>query len=264
MNIPYVFDIKRSSLSDGDGMRTVIFFKGCNLDCFWCHNPEGKSAAPQLAFFADKCTGCGVCRRVCLSPDNCKGCFSCTETCHSSALRGYGKKYTAKDLLNIVLADKLFYAATGGGVTFSGGECMLYADFLASTAKLCHNKGINVAIDTAGCVPFSEFEKVLPYVDSFLYDIKALDEALHIKGTGKSNRLILENLERLMKTGKKITVRVPVIPDFNEGEEIERIGLYCGERGLDVEFLPYHEMGEDKKKAIAAFNAKISERSLSR
>ena len=183
MNIPYVFDIKRSSLSDGDGMRTVIFFKGCNLDCFWCHNPEGKSAAPQLAFFADKCTGCGVCRRVCLSPDNCKGCFSCTETCHSSALRGYGKKYTAEDLLNIVLADKLFYAATGGGVTFSGGECMLYADFLASTAKLCHNKGINVAIDTAGCVPFSEIEKVVNILDEILHNclVSEIEETMRLK-----------------------------------------------------------------------------------
>ena len=96
-------------------------------------------------------------------------------------------------------------------MTFSGGECMLYADFLASVARLCKEEEINVAIDTAGCVPFSEFEKVLPYADAFLYDIKALDEALHVKGTGKSNSLILENLERLIKTGKKITVRVPVI-----------------------------------------------------
>ena len=130
---------------------------------------------------------------------------------------------------------------------------MLYADFLSSVAKMCHNDGINVAVDTAGCVPFSEFEKVLPYADTFLYDIKALDEELHIKGTGKSNSLILCNLERLIKTGKKITVRVPVIPDFNEGSEVERIHMFCEERGLDAEFLPYHEMGEDKKKALIAF-----------
>ena len=129
---------------------------------------------------------------------------------------------------------------------------MLYADFLASVARLCYDDGIKVAVDTAGCVAFSEFEKVLPYTDLFLYDIKALDDELHIKGTGQSNRLILENLDRLISTGKKITVRVPVIPNFNDGEELERIRLYCENRGLDVEFLPYHQMGEDKEKALAA------------
>lgn len=252
MKVPYVFDIKRSTLSDGDGLRTAIFFKGCNLNCYWCHNPEGKSALPQLAFFADKCTGCGTCQRVCASPDKCEKCFSCALACHSGARRGYGNKYSAEELFSIIALDKHFYTATGGGVTFSGGECMLYADFLASVAKLCYEDGIKVAVDTAGCVPFSEFEKILPYTDLFLYDIKALDEALHIKGTGQSNKLILENLDRLISTGKKITVRVPVIPNFNDGEELERIKLYCAERRLNAEFLPYHEMGEEKKNALAA------------
>lgn len=252
MKIPYIFDIKRSSLSDGDGLRTAVFFKGCNLDCYWCHNPEGKSPLPELAVFSDKCTGCGVCSRGCPSPEACSKCFSCVERCHSGARRGYGKIYTAEELLTVIEADKAFYLATGGGVTFSGGECMLYADFLASVARLCKEVGISVAIDTAGCVPFTEFEKVLPYADLFLYDIKALDEDLHIKGTGKSNKLILENLECLIETGKKITVRVPVIPNFNDGDEVERIRLYCEERGLNAEFLPYHEMGEGKKNALMA------------
>lgn len=235
MKPPLIFDIKRASTSDGPGIRTVIFFKGCNLDCFWCHNPEGKSPARQSAFFSEKCISCGACK---------------TGPCPTQARRIYGKEYSIDMLLSIIKADKSFFDATGGGVTFSGGECMLYPEFLAELAKKCKEKGISVAIDTAGNVPFSAFATVMPYADIFLYDMKCLDPDLHRKGTGNDNTLILQNLHRLIDRGKRVTVRVPSVPGFNEGEEFDRVKRYCEKYGLSCEVLPYHTIGESKKEAI--------------
>ena len=247
---PLIFDIKRSSTVDGPGVRTAVFLKGCNLNCYWCHNPEGKQAVPQLAFFEEKCVGCGTCKKVCPSPRQCTVCGACTDNCPTQARKLYGKAYTQDELLQIIRADKAFFDATGGGATFSGGECMLYPDFVAAMAKKCQENGITVAVDTAGNVPYSSFEKVLPYADIFLYDIKALDPQLHRRGTDCDNGRILENLEKLLQTGKQIIIRVPVIPNFNDGDELERIKAYCAQRNLTPELLPYHNIGEVKKSAL--------------
>jgi len=249
---PLIFDIKRATTADGEGLRTAIFFKGCNLDCFWCHNPEGKSPHAELALFAEKCTGCGVCKEICAHKGDCTLCGACVAQCHADARRIYGKSYTVSALMEIILADKPFFDATGGGVTFSGGECMLYPEFVAALGAACHEKGITVAIDTAGNVPYEAFETVLSHADIFLYDIKCLDPALHKRGTGVDNARILANLEALCRTGKKIVVRIPEIPDFNKGEEVERIKEYCRARALPFEVLPYHAMGEGKKCALLA------------
>ncbi len=234
---PLVFDIKRSSVTDGPGLRTVVFFKGCNLDCFWCHNPEGKDAGVQQAFFAEKCQECG-------------GCAQTDAPCPYGARKTYGTVYTVEELMAIIRADLPYYKATGGGVTFSGGECLLYPSFIASLAVACQQEGISVAVDTAGDVPFERFEAVLPWTDLFLYDIKALDAALHRRGTGRDNARILDNLERLRQKGCNLLIRVPVIPDFNEGAELENICRYCAARDLPYELLPYHRLGQSKLQAL--------------
>lgn len=250
--IPLIFDIKRTSTTDGPGVRTVVFLKGCNLNCFWCHNPEGKNPERQFACFADKCIACGTCRKVCLSPENCILCGTCVEYCPVQAKKCYGKEYTPEELLAVIETDREYYLATGGGVTFSGGECMLYPEFVKNIAKRCKERGISVAIDTAGAVPYSHFETVLPVADIFLYDIKCLDDALHRRGTGCGNDRILKNLEILRTTGKTIIIRMPVIPGFNDESEVEKVKEYCRERELPLELLNYHEMGEDKRRALEA------------
>ena len=243
MKTPLIFDIKRTSTVDGPGVRTAVFFKGCNLDCFWCHNPEGKSPGAQIAKFSEKCIGCGTCQKL---ADGEKA----YELCPADAIKLYGKSFTVDELFEIIKADKAYFDATDGGVTFSGGECMLYPKFLKEIAKKCKESGICVAIDTAGCVPFSSFEEILPYADLFLYDIKALDSDLHKRGTGVDNTLILENLEGLIKSGKRIIVRIPCIPEFNEGNEVERIKDFCKDKDLEFEVLTYHSFGESKRLAL--------------
>ena len=251
MKEPLIFDIKRSSTVDGPGVRTAVFFKGCNLDCFWCHNPEGKSASRERAFFEEKCVDCGTCREICENDGKpCTVCGKCSETCPTGAIKIYGKPYTLDELLEIIKRDKAYFDATDGGVTFSGGECMLYPEYLREIAKRCYACGISVAIDTAGAVPRESFEEVMPYTDIFLYDVKCIDSDLHKKGTGVSNKLILENLDFLIASKKRIIVRVPVIPGFNEGEEMERVKRFCESRALTYELLPYHTFGEDKRRAL--------------
>lgn len=247
-----IFDIQRNSFVDGPGIRTTVFFKGCNLKCKWCHNPESQSAKRQMMFYADKCTGCGKCKEVCPNGlKSCGFCGKCELYCPADARKVCGKEYGVNEVFGEIAKDKMFYANSGGGVTFSGGECMLQIDFLCEILKKCKENGIHTAVDTAGNVPWEYFEKVLPYTDMFLYDVKVFSEDLHKQGTGVSNKLILENLLRL--SGKcDIIARIPVIGGFNDDKaELCQIAEFLKQvKCIKKEPLPYHSMGGHKYDAL--------------
>lgn len=248
-----IFDIERNSFVDGPGIRTTVFFKGCNLNCAWCHNPESKSGKKQMMFYADKCTGCGSCKQVCTHPDACILCGACEHYCLADARKVCGKEYTADELLTEVLKDQEFYLHSGGGVTFSGGECMLQLDALTALLQKCKEHGLHTAIDTAGHLPWESFLKVLPHTDLFLYDIKAFDAQTHEKFVGVPNERILQNLQRLLRAGAKVWVRIPIIGGVNDSiEEMQKIKAFLDEAGKPekIELLPYHAMGENKYRAL--------------
>ena len=248
-----IFDIVRNSFVDGPGIRTTVFFKGCNLKCAWCHNPESQAFKAEMMFYEDKCKGCGKCAEVCPTPENCTLCGKYTFYCPVDARKVCGKEYTVDEVFAEIIKDKAYYENSGGGVTFSGGECMLQIDFLTEILKKCKENGIHTAVDTAGHIPFENFEKILPYTDLFLYDIKCFDSETHKKYVGVGNELILENLKKLFEVGAKIWVRIPVIAEANDSvEEMQLIKGFFDKNGKPekIELLPYHAMGENKYAAI--------------
>ena len=274
MNQAVIFNIQRFSVHDGPGLRTTVFFKGCSLRCRWCHNPESYEAQCQVGFLEEKCIGCGSCLEACRSgairigadgrrifdPDRCSACMACVQNCYAKAMYRIGRWYTPQQLVREILEDKPYFDSAGeGGVTFSGGECMLYADFLSETARACRKEGISVAVDTAGNVPFASFEKVLPYTDLFLYDMKAFSSAVHREGTGCGNERILENLLLLQNTGKRILIRIPVVPQINAGE-LPLMAAFLKEHGfMEVELLAYHGLGNGKRKQLGMKEEKFTE-----
>ncbi len=248
-----LFDIERNSFVDGPGIRTTVFFKGCNLKCLWCHNPESQDFKPEQMFYRDKCKGCGKCNEICPTPDGCTLCGKCIFYCPADARKVCGKEYTVDEVFAEIIKDKSYYDNSGGGVTFSGGECMLQVDFLAEILKKCKENSIHTAVDTAGHIPFKSFERILPYTDLFLYDIKTLDPEKHKQYTGVGNELILENLKKLFKANANILIRVPIIPNINDSiEEMRLIKEFLDKNGIPkkIELLPYHAMGENKYAAI--------------
>lgn len=236
-----IFEIKRFSLHDGDGIRTTVFFKGCPLRCLWCHNPEGILAKEQNAFYAHKCVGCGECQKDSFSEDNCLG----------QARVLYGKKITVDELLPVLLEDNAFYENSGGGVTLSGGECLMQADFCAELLKHLKQNGVNTAVDTCGYVTKEALDKVIPYTDVFLYDLKAYDEDVHLRCTARSNKIILENLIYLDSLGKSIEIRIPFVPDCNDSQ-IEKIAHFLAPMKSisKIRVLPYHNYADSKYRAL--------------
>ncbi len=263
---PVIFDLQRASYVDGPGIRTVVFLKGCNLNCAWCHNPESKSPAPRLLYYQNRCVGCGACRAICpvgavradftVDNETCLCCGKCETICPADARAVCGRTYDSEALLELLLLDRDFYENSGGGVTFSGGECMLYADALLPLLTRLREAGVSTAIDTAGNVPWEDFMRVLPTVDWFLYDLKHVDEKRHRAGTGVGNRRILENLERMCEAApEKLIVRIPVIPGFNaDDESLHAIRAYLDRHPAirRVEPLRFHRMGDHKAAAVGA------------
>ena len=246
-----LFDIERDSLVDGPGIRTTVFFKGCNLRCAWCHNPESQQGEPELLYYRDKCTGCGKCAEVCPHHlESCELCGKCTWYCPADARELCGRRYEADEVLSVLLRDTDYYASTGGGVTFSGGECMLQIDFLEELLVRCREQGVHTAVDTAGHVPFERFERVMPHTALFLYDVKCMDSERHRACTGVGNELILENLARLLERGEvPVWVRIPVVPGVNDSEEnLQAVRAFYEAHGWPekTELLPYHALGENK------------------
>ena len=218
-----------------------FFFKGCPLKCVWCHNPESISFKPQMAFYKNKCIGCGECEKE----------GFVTEDCLGEARVLYGREVTVEELLPKLLEDKDFYETSGGGVTLSGGECLCQADFCAELLKKLKEFGIHTAVDTCGFVPVEAIDKVLPYTDIFLYDIKAMDEEVHVKCTGQSNKRILENLKYIDSYGKNIEIRIPCVPNINDNQ-IGRIEEFLSalKNVKAVKVLPYHNFAGAKYEAL--------------
>lgn len=241
MNTAMISDIKRFAVHDGDGIRTTVFFKGCPLKCVWCHNPESIDFKPQVAFYKNKCINCGECRKENFTVEECLG----------EAKILYGKEVTIEELLPVLLEDKDFYENSGGGVTLSGGECLCQVDFCAELLKALKKEGINTAVDTCGFVSKEAIDKVLPYTDTFLYDIKAIDEDVHIKCTGQSNKIILENLKHIDSLGKKIEIRIPYVPEYNS-DQIEKIATFLStlKNITSIKVLPYHNYAGSKYAAL--------------
>jgi pyruvate formate lyase activating enzyme len=257
-----VFNIQHFSIHDGPGVRTTVFLKGCNLRCYWCHNPESLKAAPEIQFIPSRCIGCGACVEACpLSREvttarftpACLNCGACAEVCYSGALTLAGKEYGVGEITELLLKDRKLMESSGGGVTFSGGEPLLQADFVAAVFAALRAEGIHTAVETASNVPWESFEKILPCTGLFICDIKAPDTELHRRGTGVGNERILENLRRLAAAGADILFRIPVIPYYNDSVDcILETGAFIKslERPLPVELLAFHNICAGKYDAL--------------
>lgn len=259
-----IFDIKRFAVHDGDGIRTTVFFKGCPLSCIWCHNPEGLSATPVLHYNGDKCIGCGECAAVCergvhrvadgthtVLRTDCTACGSCVAACTADALRVWGREVTVEELMPTLTEDKSFYAASGGGVTLSGGECTLYTDFLVELMSALRAEGIGCAVDTSGYVSRERLMRIAPLADVFLYDLKAYSSEVHRRLTGVPNELILDNLRYLDSIGARIEIRIPFVPEHNAAE-MEPLAAFIATLGTRpaVRLLAYHNHARKKYESL--------------
>jgi pyruvate formate lyase activating enzyme len=257
-----VFDIKKFSVHDGPGIRTTVFLKGCPLSCWWCHNPESQSFERERLHRGNRCIRCGACVEACdhgaisWQPDGpltedglCTLCGACVDVCHAEARTIVGQSMTVEEVMAEIGRDRIFYEASGGGVTFSGGEPLSQPRFLLALLQACKEQEMHTVLDTCGYAPWATVERVAGLVDLWLYDLKIVDDARHREMTGVSNRGILANLRALSDLGRQIVVRVPVVPGVNDDTgSIGAIGqLVSGlSNVIRVELLPYHRTASEK------------------
>lgn len=253
-----IFNIQRYSIHDGPGIRTTVFFKGCPLKCLWCHNPESQNFSKELIKYKDRCINCGYCIKACKmnaleNKENCILCENCCEECPTNSRVILGKEMTINEILKEVEKDRVFYDQSKGGVTLSGGEPLSQGEFLINLAKELKARNIHITIDTSGYAPWEHIEKLLPYVDLFLYDLKIINDEKHKLYTGVSNKIIIDNLRKLAKAGADIYIRIPIIPTVNDGDEdikgflqlLKEIGGF-----KYINLLPYHNISTEKYKRL--------------
>jgi pyruvate formate lyase activating enzyme len=258
-----IFDIKRYAINDGPGIRVVIFFKGCNLHCAWCHNPESISAKVEKMYSPAKCIKCGTCVEACpenaitlttegiiTNPDLCKMCGKCAEVCPTKAIEMSGKGMSVPEIMDIIEKERIFFDQSGGGVTFSGGEPLVHKKMLIELLDECGKRGIHRAVDTAGNVSTETILEVAKRTDLFLYDIKMMDSGLHREWINSGNEKILDNLKVLAAAGKHIIIRIPLIGDVNDtNENLEHTAKFISELAGEkkpVHLLPYHSIAGNK------------------
>lgn len=264
-----IFDIKKYALHDGPGIRTTVFFQGCPLSCWWCHNPESQSRRPMLLYRANRCVLCGTCVEIC--PQNgisingvattnrakCDVCGECAEACYYGAREVSGREMSVTEVLAEIERDQPFYDQSGGGVTFSGGEPLLQRRFLAELLRECKDREIHTVVDTSGLAAWDVINGIRGDVDLFLYDLKLMDNERHKQTTGVSNELILSNLKRLAESGSQIFVRIPLIPGINDdAENLEQSVAFIASLPniTGVELMGYHTIASAKYEALEMDN----------
>lgn len=260
-----IFNIQKFSLHDGPGIRTTVFFKGCPLRCTWCANPESIRPGPQVLWEAAKCVRCGMCAGACrtgairieddkvaVAHKECTGCGACARACPEGALTLSGKEYGVEEILAICLQDRDFYDESGGGVTLSGGEVMMQPLFARELLRRLKEEGVHTAIETNGFVKTGIFRGVADAADLLLFDVKHYDGQKHIEGTGVDNSLILENLRWAIGLGKKVLVRTPVIPGYNDSlADAAGFAQTLAAIPVDtVQLLPFHQFGQNKYESL--------------
>jgi len=266
---PVIFEIKGNSLDDGPGIRSVIFFKGCPLDCTWCHNPEGKRTEPELAFDAAACVGCDTCIGICekkaldrknplfVDRERCDRCFQCAESCPSGALDRIGREWPVAEIVRMIARDKPFFTTSGGGVTLSGGEPTLFMDRLPPLLSALKAEGIHILLETCGLFSLDRFDRtVYPYLDMIYMDIKLIDPVMHRRYCGVSNEMILRNFEALHEQSKQggvpILPRIPLIPEITAtAPNLTGIAEWLGKTGVDrAALMAYHPLWREKEQKI--------------
>jgi pyruvate formate lyase activating enzyme len=266
-----VTDVQGYSIHDGPGIRTVVFLKGCSLECRWCSNPECISGSSEVGLFRNLCTSCGACAEVCpsgaltytpgssptIDRDLCTGCGECVASCSYKALVLYGRRMTVDEIFDAVRRDAMFYNASGGGITVSGGEPLLQPAFVAALLERCRDAGVHTCVETSGCASESAVRRVLPLVDCWLYDLKLYDAARHSEYTGRTNQIILANAAVVAGSGAEVLFRMPMIPGITDqpsnveqiADFVERIASSIRTAGR-IELMPYHRLAEGKYRSL--------------
>ncbi len=270
---PLILEVKGNSLDDGPGIRSVVFFKGCPLDCVWCHNPESKRGGSELSHDRGLCIGCGACADACpektislktktfINRSKCTLCFACIDACPSGALSRVGSSQPLSRLITRLEKDKPFYDTSGGGVTLSGGEPTLNIDYCGQLAQSLKEKGIHVLLETCGLFDMDNFlQKIYPYIDEIYFDIKIIDEGLHKKYCGTSNSKILKNFsllqEKFLSGGVSILPRTPLIPGITAtAVNLQAIAAFLKNEKVDhTALLAYNPLWHEKNKKIGINN----------